>query len=140
MAMLSHHFRVLSKSVANSCIMIWERCTPSGVLREARKMAPCAISYLELTLFCVWDMAPFFLQESGWGQGDRLLRAPGDAGQFPSQPQRIQADPSKLCGGLPFGTIFLSYLVGQFQHLPCDRFRFGVFVRLALQHIPDRNQ
>src|ERR1051325_2331023 len=79
-------------------------------------MAPSAISYLEFTLFCVWDIAPFCFQRRGW-QGDRSSRAPGNVSELTAQVQSIQTDAHKLSSSLPHWTVFLSNSVGKAQQL-----------------------
>src|SRR6266540_2289108 len=86
----------------------------------------------------IWDVAHFVC--GGW-QGDRFLRAPGDAGQFMPELQSIKALANELCSRLSCRTIRFSELVGKFQELLGNRFRFCETIRLVLsQNIPDRHQ
>src|SRR6266540_1550294 len=86
----------------------------------------------------IWDVAHFVC--GGW-QGDRFLRAPGDAGQFMPELQSIKALANELCSRLSCRTIRFSELVGKFQELLGDRFRFSEAVCLVLcQDIPDRHE
>ena len=85
---------------------------------------------VEFTLFSVWDVAHFVC--GGW-QWDRFLRAPGNAGQFLSELQSIQALANELGSGLSFGAIFFSELVGKLQKLLGNRFRLGEAIRFVLR-------
>src|SRR5512134_3700584 len=71
-AMLRHR---LCESVQKRCQKLY-----NDVERRARK-TPSRVSLSEFTLICVWDVAHLILLQTGRGQRDRFLRAPGDVGQ-----------------------------------------------------------
>jgi len=103
-------------------------------------MAPSAISYLEFTLVCVWDIAPFCFQRREW-QGDGFLRAPGNTGQLVPEFQSLETLASKLGSGLSFWAMLFSDLVGKLQKLPGNRFWLSEAIGLVLcQDVPDRHK